>query len=562
MKPAFLKSFRRGSVLVFSLLVLSIMLVTSLTILSTALLDRKASLSTGGSARSFQVADSGVEETLYRVYKESHPTLSALAGSIGASCSGSSINFPSAGGEVKVTFYEDEETPYTGGCSGTDWRAKVVKIKSEGAVGSNARAVEVAVAAACPAVLDSALLSKTNYAGYTVNSVAKYVLVSGNYAYVSSSPAPGSCNNPSSGYYIDPALFPDWVTECEKRKASRGIYTFDISDPGNIVETNFFPTGYAPDGTASPAKNSRVSNTPTKMVKQGNYLYVSSYWGNFSIFDVSNPATPVFLSRGDETDADLFRHLKSQNLLSTNNAVCNNTGWGETQSLAIDPSSNWLYIGAKGGLKIFDVSDKSNPQQRGPVLSRALCGQPSYKGLAIPTFTTSSDQSGGVFSDVAVDPVDSNYVYLIGRDNSALYIINVSDPDAPFIEDSYTTFGAGNYPTRMLVEGDNIYVLQKGTDPKLLTFEVNRTSWSLSTADSETLPADPSEISKRGNNLYVTLGSGQKVVTFDIATPGNPTYDVDTAPINDTAEHVVTIADGVGFMAAGTGGFQSVQLCQ
>ena len=549
MKLMFLKSSRRGSVLVFSLLILSILLVTSLTILSTALLDRKASLSTGSSARSFQVADSGVEETLYRVYKENHPTLAALAGSVGASCSGSSINFPSAGGEVTVTFYEDGETPYSGGCSGTDWRAKVVKIKSEGAVGSNARAVEVAVAAACPTVLDSVLLSKMNYLGTEVNSIAKYVLISGNYAYVSSSPAPMDCS----------LLTAD---ECEKRKASRGIYTFDISDPSNIVETNFFPTGYAPDGTASPAKNTRVSNTPTKMVKQGNYLYVSSYWGNFYIFDVSNPATPVFLSRGDETDADLFRHLKSQNLLSIDNAVCNNTGWGETQSLAIDPASDRLYIGVKGGLKIFDVSNKSNPQQLGPTLSRALCSQPSYKGFAIPTFTTLNSQSGGVFSDVAVDPVDPDYIYLIGRDNSALYIINVSDPNAPFIEDSYTTFGAGNSPTRMLVEGDKIYVLQKGTQAELLTFEVNRTSWSLSKVDSETLSANPSEISKRGDNLYVTLGSNQSVVAFDITTPGNPTYDVDTAPINDTAEHVVTIADGVGFMAAGTGGFQSVQLCQ
>lgn len=146
--PVFSKVLPKGSVLVFSLLVLAILLVTSLTILSTAVLDRKASLSTGTSTRSFQVADSGVEEVLYRIYKENHATLSALASAISSgSCSGSSISFPASGGSVKVTFYESETAPYSGGCSGTDWRNRVVKIKSEGTAGSNSRAVEVAVAA-------------------------------------------------------------------------------------------------------------------------------------------------------------------------------------------------------------------------------------------------------------------------------------------------------------------------------------------------------------------------------------------------------------------------------
>jgi Tfp pilus assembly protein PilX len=144
----------KGSVLVFSLLILSIMLVTSLTILSSAVLDRKASLSTGSSARSFQVADSGVEEVLYQVYKGSHATLEDVRSAIdnaNATCANGVIEFPVAGGTAKVTFYQDETTVYAGPCSGgtaTDWRDKVVKIKSEGTAGPTTRAVEVAVAAA------------------------------------------------------------------------------------------------------------------------------------------------------------------------------------------------------------------------------------------------------------------------------------------------------------------------------------------------------------------------------------------------------------------------------
>lgn len=143
----FSKIFPKGSVLVFSLLILSILLVTSLTILSSSLLDRKASLSTGSSTRSFQVADSGVEEVLYQIYKVSPASLDALAGNLGVSCSSGVITFATASGTAKVVFYQDETTAFTD-CASDTWRDKVVKIKSEGVAGSTTRAVEVAVAAA------------------------------------------------------------------------------------------------------------------------------------------------------------------------------------------------------------------------------------------------------------------------------------------------------------------------------------------------------------------------------------------------------------------------------
>jgi Tfp pilus assembly protein PilX len=163
----------KGSVLVFSLLILSIMLVTSLTILSSAVLDRKASLSTGSSARSFQVADSGVEEVLYQVYKGSHATLEDVRSAIdnaNATCANGVIEFPVAGGTAKVTFYQDETTVYAGPCSGgtaTDWRDKVVKIKSEGTAGPTTRAVEVAVAAAGGGVTGGCYLFGTTVSSQT-----------------------------------------------------------------------------------------------------------------------------------------------------------------------------------------------------------------------------------------------------------------------------------------------------------------------------------------------------------------------------------------------------------
>ena len=157
-KLSFSKLLPKGSVLVFSLLILSIMLVTSLTILSSALLNQKASLSTGSSGRSFQVADSGVERVLYQIYKQNNATLEdlgdAIAGGSTATvrCNNGIVSFPVSGGDVKVGFYQDDVSnpgniiSYTN-CAGTDWRDKVVKIKSEGTAGTTSRAVEVAVAA-------------------------------------------------------------------------------------------------------------------------------------------------------------------------------------------------------------------------------------------------------------------------------------------------------------------------------------------------------------------------------------------------------------------------------
>ena len=158
-KLSFSKLLPKGSVLVFSLLILSIMLVTSLTILSSALLNQKASLSTGSSGRSFQVADSGVERVLYQIYKQSNATLEDLGDVIAGGstatvrCNNGVVSFPVSGGDVKVGFYQDDPSnpgnviSYTN-CAGTDWRDKVVKIKSEGTAGTTSRAVEVAVAAA------------------------------------------------------------------------------------------------------------------------------------------------------------------------------------------------------------------------------------------------------------------------------------------------------------------------------------------------------------------------------------------------------------------------------
>lgn len=130
--------------LVFSLVILSLMLVTSLTLLSSVSLDQKASLSTGNSTRSFQVADSGVEQVLYQIYKKSNTTIEDLSDSIpGTTCTDGFV--VSSDGWTVAFYMGDNGETRIDSCSEADWRTLVTKIKSQGTLNGTTRAVEVSV---------------------------------------------------------------------------------------------------------------------------------------------------------------------------------------------------------------------------------------------------------------------------------------------------------------------------------------------------------------------------------------------------------------------------------
>nr|MBP6034497.1 hypothetical protein [Candidatus Moranbacteria bacterium] len=139
---------KKGSVLVFSLIILSIILSAAITVASVSITNHRSASSTGKSVQSFQVADSGIELALQKIYKGNHATLSAMATAMGggASCAGGTISKNNVvGGNIKVSFYDNDGNLVT--CAATDWRDKVVRIKSEGSAFGTTRVVETAVAA-------------------------------------------------------------------------------------------------------------------------------------------------------------------------------------------------------------------------------------------------------------------------------------------------------------------------------------------------------------------------------------------------------------------------------
>lgn len=137
----------KGSVLVFSLIVLSIVLSTALSVVVVNVSNRKSAGSTGQSVQSFQVADSGVEKTLKEIYKGSYTDLSTMRASITGStaCSNGSFSFPVSGGTSTVTFFDTDNAVI--GCTESDWRNLVAKIKVEGTSAGTTRVIETAVAA-------------------------------------------------------------------------------------------------------------------------------------------------------------------------------------------------------------------------------------------------------------------------------------------------------------------------------------------------------------------------------------------------------------------------------
>lgn len=138
----------KGSVLIFSLIILAFMLISALSVATVSVTEKRASFSTEKSSRSFQVADSGVEFILQKIYKGNYNTLDDLATALGTTCDAQGeIGAPLNSGSYNISFYDNAGVKFTGSdCNDLTWRDRVVRIKSEGTSGNTTRAVEVGVA--------------------------------------------------------------------------------------------------------------------------------------------------------------------------------------------------------------------------------------------------------------------------------------------------------------------------------------------------------------------------------------------------------------------------------
>ncbi|HCP09007.1 MAG TPA: hypothetical protein DIT25_04385, partial [Candidatus Moranbacteria bacterium] len=87
---------KKGSALVFSMIILGIMILTGLSFAAITVTERKNAISTGKSTQAFQSADSAAELALavLKDYQGSAGTLGEFAGNLGAICSDGADGLP------------------------------------------------------------------------------------------------------------------------------------------------------------------------------------------------------------------------------------------------------------------------------------------------------------------------------------------------------------------------------------------------------------------------------------------------------------------------------------
>lgn len=157
---------QRGSIIAFSLIVLSLLLTSGLTLVTVAVAEKKAGLATQKSVLAFQAADSGAERMLKNIYTRNSPSLattalnarmpdrdlSAVAGNLDQvsdpSCNGAinkivATNSSAPSYTLEVSLFAGDDSQIA--CNDNQWRDKVVRIRAEGFYRQTSRVVEMGV---------------------------------------------------------------------------------------------------------------------------------------------------------------------------------------------------------------------------------------------------------------------------------------------------------------------------------------------------------------------------------------------------------------------------------
>lgn len=139
------RAMRRGSVLVFTLFILLFLLIAALSVANLATSESKGTIALNRSAIAFQIADSGMEILLERIYSGSYDAqpLRNLAPS-GGNCNGGEITGSFANGAYAITVYDVDGDLMTD-CGSTVWRRDIESLQSTGSYGGTTRAVKVDV---------------------------------------------------------------------------------------------------------------------------------------------------------------------------------------------------------------------------------------------------------------------------------------------------------------------------------------------------------------------------------------------------------------------------------
>jgi hypothetical protein len=262
------------------------------------------------------------------------------------------------------------------------------------------------------------------------------------------------------------------------------------------------------------------SATPFTVAVQGRYAYVGSSGKNLTVFDISNPESPVDVSNGGVgstngrsifiaghyayvTDGSNSKLLIYD--ISKPSAPVETTGGGVTVVTAVNASSiyvqgRYAYIagGSTGKLNIFDISNPAKPVD--------VTG-------------------GGVSLGSELDSiyVQGKYAYVTDGGNSKLMVVDVSNPASPQdVSGGGVSIGAGTQDG-LVVRDRYAYVTSGNSTFKLQIFDVSNPASLIDVSGGGANIASTfwSNLRVQGDYAYLPLTAGS-IQVFDISNPTAP----------------------------------------
>lgn len=359
-------SFKKGSVLAYSLIILSLMLMIAVGISSVAIVEKKSATTTTASVQALQTADSGADMARKAISANPGVTLADLAtNNLGGSCSNvdgvakiTVTNFaglsPSepAVSRFELTFFDKVE-PVAGQLTAcTDLVANIGSVKSVGIYKGTFRAVQMSVDATTLVSNYGYLICKDpggSVQPFNVEDPLNPVLFT----------AQGLGGNLGNGVISNGYLY---IIE----KGLKKLKTVDIhTDPTTLP---------IPGGGPS------TGDTPTTPIVIGNYLYLQNGDKTLQTFDISSGVNPTLKSSvtnvqlGSSVGMDsinrkvfIFDYVNES--MHTFNTEANpatpsfvgSLGLTDTGSIYPSASSNgYLYVGAPSTRNILTYKDEVN----------------------------------------------------------------------------------------------------------------------------------------------------------------------------------------------------------
>lgn len=417
----------RGSVLVFSLLILAIMLSAALSVLAVSLAEKRSASSTRTSVQSFNVAQSGVERVFQAVYKGTTLTdLSSLSDAIGGSgctvsggVAGITIN-SIAGGSVRLTFQDSADVDIDSCSAGV---SVIAVARSLGTAGSASRVIEAAIAPNLICTGSPKTLS-LSMAGL------------------------GSSAHPRD-IAFDTATNSIWVTAGQS--GSSGVLL--RIDPVNMVEIARYGVGTNPKGITydSGTRSIWVANNTTS--SSGRIDRVNVY--NGSIVGPSYSITrgyPSQIAYDPDTEsvwvANYDSNAKYISRISTGTGIGRDyvTDQSGNQGIAYDAhtKSVWTTNWTDGSVRSYrynTVADTITSRASGAPCSSLSIGyashDPNTNSMWVACYQdhwvrTVNDSTGALGSKINITPSGSNSPYgvAIDGDNKRVFVLGTGGPVA------------------------------------------------------------------------------------------------------------------------------------